>query len=95
MKRRKCDAVALIGPEELLAEAVPGWVSTAVTSIHSMSNGEEAKLEIDAVVWDPGCPLTRNVPPSSGRADSGAECRFSSCALATRTKESPVGQVLR
>ncbi len=57
MKRRKRGRVALIGPEEVFAEAVPGWVSTAVTSISSMSNGEEAKLEIDAVVWDPGCPL--------------------------------------
>ncbi len=50
MKRRKRGCRRVIGPEEVLAEAVPGWVSTAVTSISSMSNGEEAKLEIDAVV---------------------------------------------
>ncbi len=44
----------MIGPEEEFAEAVQVWISTAVTSIPSISNGEEAKLEIDAVVWDPG-----------------------------------------
>ncbi len=47
----------MIGPEDVLAEAVPGWTNTAVISIPSMSDGEGAKLEIDAVVWDTGCPL--------------------------------------
>ncbi len=56
-KRRKRGRFALIGPDEVLAEALTGKVRTAVTDIPSMSNGEEAKLEIDAVVWDPGCPL--------------------------------------
>ncbi len=50
------DVVALIGLEEMHSEAVPSWVRTAVTGILSMSNSKKAKLEIYAVVWDPGCP---------------------------------------
>ena len=51
------DVVALVGPAKVLTEAVRGWICAAVSSIPSMGNGEEAELEVDAIIWNLGCPI--------------------------------------
>ena len=51
------DVLALVGPAKVLLQPVPDWICAAVSCIPSMGSGEEAELEIDEVIWNPGCPF--------------------------------------